>query len=365
MVLEGTRDGLPLFCSDFPNFRIDGRSWAERLTTTPAEVGLTGVEIEWRELRPAEDLRGFERRPAPAEQGGWALSVGESVFALDDGIDPGLGTFRFAAALRLPDGTMVKSRGWDHEDSQRDPENAPGYRVTRAQAPTFTGRLTGLSRLPVRAQASDAHIEHRVAFTSCDLVRAAIEDWMGTRLHRRGDAPFGDQRWDWLLEPVFENVRRSDSAESRAVSTEGRGVHWRARGADSGVAAGDIVLTESGCAVLAGDNGDGWLGNADVAFHTENGALERGTLGGVPGGAAHILRIRNFRELRVSLTKAGYGELGHSALFGPDVERAVADFQRDQDLTRTGRPDAATTARLAEFLGALDSVGDDASAGSR
>jgi hypothetical protein len=356
LVLEGEQGGLPVYCSPFSTLRIDGRRIAGRLVLTPADCGLEQAEIQWVTLVPAADLSDWKRTRVSGSEDGWTLAVREMTEETH-GIEPIYGTMRWAAAISLPDGRQLGSDGWTKRADWAHPEHAPGFPVTRTQNVSLTGQIVGLARLPVTPEATPAHARARVAFTSCGLVLAAYEGLVGTTLPDVS-AGAGDESWSWLFSEITDGIVRREPPGAACVGPRGRPVPWmdRRHVEGDGVRRGDVLRLDGECVVLESDDGDGWLGNGDEVLYSSSGTLARGTLGDVRGRRGSAIRARDFQQLRLELTRAGYGDLGTAWTFGPDLQRALREFQRDQGLPATGAPDDATVESLAAFLGALGSA---------
>ncbi len=367
--LEGERDGLPIFCCEIKGLRVDGRPLPERLVLTPEEAGVHAARLEWTLLRPGANGRGWRRTRLPGGTGFWDHAVFEIQPDSTTGIEVTLGTARYAVGVALrdakganivleSDGARVRAR-WD------DPQQAPGFRVTRHGGDSLPERALGLAGLPIRQDASRIAAIARVALAPSDVFVVAYEDLCG--------APFGAEPlpaldgpgWEWLLEKVATARRRSGS-DAPFVGPDGRPVAWRrADDPDSAkhVVNGDVAVVGEWVAFLEGDDGDGYLANADRALHGASGRLARGTLAQLPEGHVTILRVRNLRNVARDLSSAGYGPLASDPLWSPRARRAMKEFQRDRGLPLTAKPDAPTLQALRTFLARLDapSAGSDSS----
>jgi len=354
LVLEGERGGLPVYCSPAPGLRIEGRRVAGRLVLLPADCGLEGAEVQWVTLEPAPDLSDWRRTRITPPEDGWTLPVQE-LSGEAPGIEPIYGTMRWAAAIALPDGRRIGTDGWSKRADWTHPEHAPGYAVTRTHNASLAGQLVGLARLPVTPDATLAHERARVAFTSCGIVLGAYEAFAGMTLPGDAGGDSGESVWSWLFFDAQNDIVRREPPGAACVGPRGRPVPWadRTRATGDGVRRGDVLRLGDECVVLESDDGDGWLGNGDRVLLSSSGTLARGTLGEVPARRGGAFRPRDFQRLRLELNQAGYGDLGVSWVFGPDLQRAVREFQRDQGLPETGVPDAATEESLVGFLGAL------------
>jgi len=351
-VLEGERGGLPVYCSRVSGLRIEGRRVAGRLILAPADCGLEAAEIQWVTLEPAADLSDWRRTRITSSEDGWTLAV-QDLPGEAPGIEPIYGTMRWAAAISLPDGGHLGTDGWAKRADWAHPEHTPGYMVTRAHNASLLGQWLGLARLPVTPGATPAHERARMAFTSCGLVLGAYELLSGTTLPDGTSTDPEEDVWSWLFFEVQDDIVRREPPGAACVGPRGRPVPWASRGRGEGIRRGDVLRLDGECVILESDDGDGWLGNGDKVLHTASGMPARGTLGEARGRSAYVVRARDFQQLRRELTQAGYGELGVSWIFEPNVQRAVREFQRDQGLPATGVPDAATEESLAGFLGAL------------
>ncbi|HMB67663.1 MAG TPA: hypothetical protein VKU85_00075, partial [bacterium] len=180
VVVEGERDGLPVYCLDGPRFRLRGRAMANRLLLTPQEAGLADAEVHWNEIRPGRDGMHWNRNRVPQGEARWTLEL--QSFLPDPRLPkevPVWGTGRFAAAVGIPepDGsiTMLGSPGWGRGAPAPEPGETPGLRVSRAAGPTLAGNALALARLPVLPDASAEQVRLRSALRPVDLVLAGYE----------------------------------------------------------------------------------------------------------------------------------------------------------------------------------------------
>jgi hypothetical protein len=232
-----------------------------------------------------------------------------------------------------------------------DPESAPGIVVTRHPGESVAAYARGFARLPVHDGASLAHARHRVALRPIDVVLSAYEDLAQIRLDGPREEPLDGPEWSWLIEVILPKGFRRGDESARAIGARGRGVKWSARNLDrTAIRRDDIVLLGDHTAILQKDDGDGWLGNQDRVVHTATGEVAEGALAELPGETFRIVRFRDFHQLRIDLTEAGYGDLGQSFPFGADLRRAVREFESDHGLPVDGRPDPELFGRLATFL---------------
>jgi hypothetical protein len=370
VVVEGERDGFPVYCLDGPRIRVRGRAIPERLLLTPADAGLAEAEVHWTELRPDRDGAGWIRHRVPAGEARWTLELQQ--FAPDPRSpqeEALWGTARFAAAVDVgaPGGSRVLgSPGWGRGAPPPEEGEAPGLRVSRAAGPTLAGHALALARLPVRPEATPEQVRLRIALRPADLVLAGYEEMAGAPLPAvavaapgpppgaAGGSPgppsLDGPEWEWLFETLRTGTRRRTVPGAPLVGADARGVPWGPEGAD----AGDVLLMSGGAlAVLEADDGDGWLGEADSVVAAVAGEVRRHVLHDVKGGDVTLLRARDFAHLRAALSRAGYGTLGLASTWGGDLHRAVREFQLDRGFPVTGVPDEGTRAALAEFLARL------------
>lgn len=360
VVVEGERDGLPVYCLDGPRFRLRGRAIPNRLLITPQEAGLAGREVHWTELRPTRDGGSWVRRRVDAGEGRWTLELTE--FAPDPRSPRETvtwGTGRFAAAVDVGSaGTsrVLGSPGWGRGAPEPEPGEAPGYRVSRAAGPTLGGHALAFARLPVLAAASAEQVRERVALRPVDVVLAGYEHLADAPLPPVEAASLAAPEWSWLFATLHDGIRRRTVPATPVVGPDARGIPW---GLD-GVTSGDVLVMDGALAILETDDGDGWLGEADSVVATVSGEIRRHVLHDVGGRRVTVLRAHDFRGLRSNLILAGYGSLGATSLWGSDLFRAVREFQLDRGFPVTGTPDARTVEALADFLGRLRSPGSDA-----
>lgn len=348
LVVEGDRGGgLPIYCTTVPTLRIEGRAVPKKMLITPERAGLVGLEIRWQSLRPTDDGRSWTRQRIDAGDHRWSLESTAFPGGEEAGAFP-LGTMRFAVAIRTPGG-LLGSDGWSIPRGTISPEEAPGFRVTRYAGPSVSGRAEGFGLLPVIPDLPVSYPRNKVALSPVDLVLGAYEDLGQVELDAQREVPLDDDAWSWLFETVVRDLRRR-SVPAALVGPGARGVPW-----GPGVQIGDILLAGGVPAILYRDDGDGWLGEADLVLSTVSGQVARGPLSEVPG-PVHVLRPRLFIAWRERLRESGYGELGQIAWFSANLAQAFREFQRDQGLPETGYPDEATAAALDAFLNALDSA---------
>lgn len=370
VVLEGSRDGLPVYCTPAPRLRIHGRAIPDRLVVTPEQAGLAGEEIHWTELRPDRQARGWTRSRLPMGDGRWVISLDDLGTEDETGRSSRFGTRRFAAAIdvSIPGGPrrVLPTSGFER-GSDTDPERAPGYRVTRSGGDNLADHALGLAQLPVLESATDAQVRERVALRPVDLVLATYEELADGPLPGDRAAAITGPEWEWLFETVRPSVWRRTAGDLPAVAPDARPVAWgflARAGAD--VRRDDVLVTDTGqIALLSADDGDGWLGEGDSVIDTVTGEVAFGRLHELTGRALTVLRVRDFRELRRKLAEAGYGNLGVSPYYGADLRRACRELQGDQGLAVTGIPDPATLAALDEFLAALRAHDTTGSPGDR
>jgi hypothetical protein len=363
LVVEGEREGLPVYCTYAERFRMGRRAVAERLVVPPQEAGLQDAKIAWLELRPGPDGRGWIRNRLPSGENQWTLPVLELPGEDRPEEERAYGTARFAAAVEIPGATplVLGTPGWKETGADLDPESAPGFRVTRAGSPTLAEAALGLARLPVRPDALEAHYRAWIAIRPADIVLGAYEQLAGGSLPGDRTAPLDGPGWGWLFRPVADPVRRRRASGAPVVGPSARGVAW-GRADSARVARGDALIFRDGhVAILAADDGDGWLDEDDEVVHDAKGEVRRGFLRETAGRDFAILRVRDFLALRGKLAEAGYTSTQQS-YYGPEVQRACREFQTDQGLESTGIPDPATVAALEEFLARLRSADTGASA---
>ncbi|MCA9752666.1 MAG: peptidoglycan-binding protein, partial [Gemmatimonadetes bacterium] len=365
LVVEGERGGIPVFCTALDRLKVDGRAIASRLLITPADAGLANAPVDWISLQVAPNLTEWRRARLDGSQDGWTLPVGQLPDPAD-GIEPAFGTLRCAASIRLPSGRTLDANGYQPRPEHTSPDHAPGYAVIRSRQFSVDGELLGFARVPVCDNATPAHARAHVAATRCGLVYAAYEELADSPLNGDWSEPPTAASWSWLFETFEETVMRRQVPGAACVSGRGRGIAWadRTRAGGRGLVRGDVLVWKEGCMVLERDDGDGWLSNGDRVFQGFDGELAATTLEDLPVRRGTIVRFRNFQELRKGLTEAGYGELGFSWTFGPDVQVAVRSFQEDHELPATGIPDEATRDALEEFLRSLRAADRPAASGA-
>jgi hypothetical protein len=360
VVVEGERDGLPIYCLDGPRFRLRGRAIPNRLLITPQEAGLADREVHWTELRPSRDGENWIRRRVEAGEGRWTLELTElSPDPRAQRETVTFGTGRFAAAVDVgAPGTsrVLGSPGWGRGAPEPEPGEAPGYRVSRAAGATLDGHALAFSRLPVLADASPEQVRQRVALRPVDVVLAGYEHLADAPLPPVEAASLAAPEWSWLFATFRDGIRRRTVPATPVVGPDARGVPW----GHGGVVAGDVLVMDGALAILETDDGDGWLGEADSVVAAVSGEIRRHVLHDVGGRRVTVLRSRDFRGLRSDLILAGYGSLGATHLWGSDLFRSVREFQLDRGFPVTGIPDERTVEALAAFLGRLRSPGSDA-----
>lgn len=353
LVLRGQRAGLPIYCSQFSNFRIEGRAIPSRLVLDPTSAGLAGTEIHWVELRSTGGSEPWRRSALARGDNQWSIPVVEFDGPSAPGLHGSSGTGRYAAAA-LPPGTkdVLETDGWSKRADWADPERSPGLRVSRFRGHSISGRARALARLPVSAGATVSHARERVAFRPAHVVLAAYESLGSVRLDGDWNEPIDGESWAWLFDVIVDHGVRGTQEGALAIGPRGRGLPWviPRKQDDPGLRRDDIVLLDDHVAILQQDNGDGWLGNEDFAVHTGSGELSQGRFGQVPGRQFRIVRPRNFSWLRLDLREAGYGTLGQAFTFDAALGRAIGEFERDHGLPVDGRPDPEMEASLKAFL---------------
>jgi hypothetical protein len=271
-----------------------------------------------------------------------------------------LGTARFAAAIQVDEAKgqrVLATRGFERDEGWQNPELPPGYRVTKYGDETLSGRAMAFRRLPVVERTTDLHVRSKVAIRPIDLILAAYEDYGEQPLPTPRETALDSDPWAWLFEPLYPRVLRRKTPGLPLVTARGRGVRWAdLRLPDGeGVRRGDILLIEDDYALLQGDDGDEWLGGGDNVLHVVTGEVREGKLQEIPGRSLRILRCRDFAELRANLRDAGYGDLGGAFYYGPDVQRACREYQRDRGIAATGVPDSTMLSSLIDFLATMRS----------
>jgi hypothetical protein len=356
LVVEGERDGLPVYCTAAPALRVGGRAVPQRMIVAPEAGGLQGAEIRWQALFASDDARTWARRRLDAWDRRWSMELLEFPEELASGQER-LGTMRFAAAIVPPGGRApgIGSDGWDAAGAIR-PDEPRGYRVTRFAGDSLAGRAQSFVRLPVVAGLPAAFARNKIALSPIDLVVGAWEDAGNVSLDPLRDAPLDGKEWSWLLDPVAIGVRRRASGAGALVGPLGRGVRW-----GGGAQPGDVLLVGDHPAILRTDDGDGWLSERDVVLSTATGRVAEAPLANLPGDV-DVLRPRPFLSWRERLGAAGYGDLGRDAAYTADLAQACREFQRDRGLPQTGFPDEATGASLDELLAAMDAAATPPSA---
>lgn len=359
LVLEGERGGLPVFCCDTPLIRVDGRAIPARLVVSPEDAGLSDVHIRWMQLTPTPDAKSWRESDLRLQQGDWSLPVLDLPGRPAEGIDPSVGTARFSAALSFLDaaGRRVQfdTEGHLPRTEWKDPRLAPGFRVTRNAGDTLPGRAARLARLPVVPGVEPAFVRALVALRPADPFLAAYDDLAESPWPDSVRTDLTDPSWSWLLAPVALGHKR-DGARTAAVGRDGHGIPWRKTDDSTGVARGDVVFCGGYAGFLESDDGDWWLGNGDRILSGATGTVAFGPLRDLPAGPLTILRPRDFRDLVARLNQAGYGPIPLEMVWTDRARRALASFQEDQGLPKTGDPDEATRARLAGVLDRMRSA---------
>lgn len=356
IVLEGTREQLPVYCSPFFNLRIDGRAIADRLVIAPENAGLADAEVEWIALQPGAKPGEWQRIPIDGQKE-WTLDVQEFPLPANPAIPPSQGTVRFAAAVQAPGKknqlTRFESPGYSAKSKTKNSPADPGLRVSRAGGITLAGQALALARVPVRADAKDQEFLTRTAMRPVDLVLGAIENQASTTLPTPRTASLSGEEWSWLFEPVRSSVHRRRGPSSPLVDATGRPIPnmYQTLNGSAPVKPGDILITGDQYAILEEDDGDQWLSEGDPIVHTIHGEVRRGKVSELSGTTLDVLRVRSFLRLRTDLHLAGYGGTERaSAYLGPELLKSVRDFQRDHRLAQTGVPDSTTLSALHEFL---------------
>jgi Putative peptidoglycan binding domain len=354
LVLEGEKAGLPIYCSEFPEFRIDGRAIPGRLVLDPVAAGMKGAEIHWVDLRPTATGQPWRRMLLPRGDNRWTIDVLQFDGPAAPGIDGTEGTGRYAAAI-LPPGKpasgLLETDGWTIRPGWNNPEQAPGLAITRHRGLTLSGFARGFARLPAYAGATLAHERNRVALRPTDLAILAYEDYGQIQLDGR-DEPLDSESWSWLFDVIVPHGVHRTSGEGVAIGDRGRPIPWSttARTTPTTLRGDDVVLFDDSVAILLSDDGDGWLGNADWVLDAASGEVKQEHFGDVPGEKFRVVRPRSFSQLRVDLRAAGYGELGRAAPYTPELKRAIQEFEGDHGLPVDGIPDPAMLSTLADFL---------------
>src|SRR5262245_29879448 len=75
LVVEGEREGLPVYCTACPMLRVGGRAVPERMIVRPEAGGLQGAEIRWQSLSPSDDARAWKRSRLDASNERWSMEV--------------------------------------------------------------------------------------------------------------------------------------------------------------------------------------------------------------------------------------------------------------------------------------------------
>lgn len=367
VALEGERAGLPVFCCEAPLIRVDGRAVPARLVIPPSEAGLTDVEIRWSELRPAADGAGWNRLTIRLQQGDWSLPVLDLPEGAGDGIDPSVGTARYAVALSFRDQAGRRLHLDSESDAAKrdpkDPRLAPGFRVTRHGGDTLPGRAGARARLPVREGVDPAFVHAFVALRPVDPFLAAYADLAEAPWPDSVSTDLADPSWEWLLEEVARGRRRA-AGDTPVVGADGHPVRWRGVDGGDGVAAGDVVFAGGFAGFLQGDDGDGWLDNDDRALHGARKTLAFGLVRDLPEGWIAVFRPRDFRAVAAQLDQAGYGPLPIEMVWTARARRAMRAFQGDQGVPVTGLPDATSRERLDAMLARMRALDEGAPADS-
>jgi hypothetical protein len=359
LVVEAEQDGIPVYCTEFPDVRVQGRGLPSALIASPAECGLESAEIHWAELTPDETASVWTRDRIRWGKNRWTLELHELPGRPAPGILPSWGTGRFAAAVNVAGGSasprILESPGWSPGPTWRSPEEVRGFRVSRYSDRSLIGLAMGLARLPVHESLTAAHARTRTGLRPVDLALLPYSELAHTPLPTDASEPLDGEAWHWLFRPVARDIHRRALSSSPMVTAGGRGIPWSGGTSKSGTIRGDILLTGSRILLLDTDDGDGWLGEGDYAYHTASGILERGKISDIEGQRAKILRPRTFLKLRKKLEDAGYGSQGGSPVLSADLLATVQEFQSDHHLEETGVPDRKTLEALNAFLDALRS----------
>jgi hypothetical protein len=360
MVLEGTREQLPVYCSPFLNLRIDGRAIADRMVITPENAGLVDAEVEWIALLPGAQAGEWKRTPIDSQKK-WTFDVQEFPLPADPAIPASQGTVRFAAAVKAPGKkqklTRFESPGHSAKSTTKDSPDGPGLLISRAGGITLAGQALALARIPVRADAKDQEFLTRTAMRPVDLVLGAIENQAKVTLPTPRTESLTGEEWSWLFEPVRSSVHRRRGPSSPLVDATGRPVPnvYQTLNGSEPVKPGDILIADDQYAILEEDDGDQWLSEGDPIVHTLQGEVRRGKISELSGTTLDVLRLRSFLRLRTDLRRAGYGGTERtSAYLGPELLKSVRDFQRDRRIAQTGIPDSTTLAALHELLETLE-----------
>jgi len=364
-VLEGEREGLPVYCALYPNFRIDGRAIPRRMIVPPRDVGLGRTEIHWAYLSPSADGSTWRRVPIPAGKNRWSIPI-DRFSESEETAELSYGATRVAAAVDVKqDGKRVlETPGWNARGTAVEP---PGFFVSRAP----NGSLSGLARayVGVRIDSSATEAERRVrsAIRPIDLVLGPYEDLGSGPLAGPRDRPLDGEEWSWLVEAVASPVFARATPEAPFVSASGRGLPWstHASPGDAAIQSGDILIGDGFYALLETDDGDGWLDSGDSAVLADGASVRRGELDALPVRKLRIFRPRDFTTVRSRLASLGYGAERISSFFDPALGRSIRAFQADQALPQTGIPDDATLAALEKLLARLDAPDAEESAADR
>jgi hypothetical protein len=352
VVLEGERDGLPVYCTSGPRFRIRGRAIPQRLILSPQEAGLAEADVQWVSLHSTPGATGWTRRRIENGRRRWSLPVEQLPPYSLSTAELRSGTARYAAAVDIGGGRNASSGGWAGQPGP-SPEDAPGFRVSRVIGDSLDETALSLSGLPVFAGAVQAHVRERVALRPVDLVLTGYAEIGGQPIPGDPGEPLHGLSWSWLLESVGNPIRLRK--EGPAVGTDARPVSWGSEEPAS-LRPGDVLLPTDGApAILRLDQGDGLLDSADAIIHTIAGDVRIGALAELGPTEVRVLRPRDFSSLREQLSRAGYGTLGGVSYYGPDLGRSLKEFQADHGLPATGIPDDATRVALTAFLDRLRS----------
>ncbi len=369
LLLEGTRDQLPVYCCSFSKLRIDGRAIPERMVLFPEDAGIGNAEIQWVTLTPGPTLGSWNRERLAEGARQWTLEVLDFPGEPPAGVARSWGTVRYAAAIRVtrPDGktVMLETTGWSGKTSA-DSETGPGFVLSRAESGTLAGQALSFARLPVRAGVPVEFTRARIALAPEEMVLGSIEELGAVNVPRpRPDAPLDAPSWSWLFEPVRRGAHRRTNPDAALVDPTGRAIPHaeHAPPGDDGVRSGDVLLADGRYAILEEDDGDGWLDEGDPVIHAERGTPSRGSLAEVKSRSVDVIRVRSFLTLRENLRRAGYPGVGRpSPNLGPEIFHACTEFQRDHKIPETGLPDSTTVAAVQEFVRRLDAADSTGSA---
>jgi hypothetical protein len=349
LVLEGERDGLPVYCTTYPNFRLNGRAIPQRMIVQPREVGLGRTEIHWVSLHTTDGSK-WRRAAMPAGDGRWSFPVERFPEDEEDERQPSFGTMRVAAAVDVK-GTpqrVLETPGWNLRGTASNP---PGFFVSRVPNGSLVGLVRGYVGVSVDPSASVEQRRGRIAMRAIDVVLGPYEDLGSGPLPGPRDEALDAPAWSWLMESVTGPVFARTTPQSPFVTAQGRAVHWanHASKGETALQPGDVLVGDGRYALVENDDGDGWFGSGDAAVLADESGVHRGTLETWPARTFQVLRARDFSVLRSRLATLGYGSERMSSLFDAALARSVRSFQVDQGLPETGVPDEATLHALTEL----------------